>query len=59
MNKEIKKKKHEWELNGIVKCKECGAKMTLKVEYKRNNPDAIRLYRGEYMAQYSWAIFNN
>lgn len=28
-------------------------------EYKRNNPDAIRLYRGEYMAQYSWAIFNN
>lgn len=27
-------------------------------EYKRNNPDAIRAYRGEYMNQYSWAIFN-
>lgn len=26
-------------------------------EYKRNNPDAIRMYRGEYMIQYSWAIF--
>ena len=45
MNKEIKKKKHEWELNGIVKCKECGAKMTLKVEYKRNNPSQIKSKR--------------
>lgn len=26
-------------------------------EYKRNNPDAIRMYRGEYMIQYSWPIF--
>ena len=39
---EIKKKKHEWELNGIVKCKECGAKMTLRVEYKRNHPEQIK-----------------
>ncbi len=37
INKTIKRKKHEWELNGFVKCKECGAKMTLKVEYKRDN----------------------
>ena len=27
-------------------------------EYKKNNPAAIRLYRGEYMAQYDWALFN-
>jgi two-component SAPR family response regulator len=27
-------------------------------EYKKGNPDAIRMYRGEYMIQYSWAIFN-
>ena len=27
-------------------------------EYKNNNPDAIRSYRGEYMMQYSWPIFN-
>lgn len=26
-------------------------------EYKRNNPNAIRAYRGEYMIQYSWPIF--
>ena len=26
-------------------------------EYKRNNPDAVLSYRGEYMAQYSWPIF--
>ena len=26
-------------------------------EYKHNNPDAIRLYRGEYMSQYPWALF--
>ena len=26
-------------------------------EYKANNPDAINLYRGEYMAQYPWAAF--
>ena len=26
-------------------------------EYKKNNPQAIRMYRGEYMAQYSWPIF--
>ena len=28
-------------------------------EYKRNNPDAVMLYRGEYMIQYSWAIFED
>lgn len=26
-------------------------------EYRKDNPDAIRMYRGEYMVQYSWAIF--
>ena len=26
-------------------------------EYKRNNPDAVRAYRGEYMMQYSWLTF--
>lgn len=26
-------------------------------EYKKDNPDAINLYRGEYMNQYSWAVF--
>lgn len=42
INKTIKRKKHEWELNGMVKCKECGAKMTLKVEYKRDNPEELK-----------------
>jgi len=28
-------------------------------EYKRNNPNAVRMYRGEYMAQYPWAIFRD
>jgi len=28
-------------------------------EYKNNNPDAIRMYRGEYMIQYSWAAFKD
>lgn len=28
-------------------------------EYRKNNPNAVRMYRGEYMAQYSWAIFEN
>ncbi len=27
-------------------------------EYKKNNPNAIRMYRGEYMIQYSWPIFD-
>lgn len=27
-------------------------------EYKADNPEAIRAYRGEYMAQYPWAIFD-
>lgn len=27
-------------------------------EYKKNNPDAIRAYRGEYMIQYSWGMFD-
>ena len=27
-------------------------------EYKNNNPDAIRSYRGEYMIQYPWAVFS-
>ena len=26
-------------------------------EYKKGNPDAVRMYRGEYMMQYSWPIF--
>jgi len=26
-------------------------------EYKHSNPAAIRMYRGEYMIQYPWAIF--
>ena len=26
-------------------------------EYKRDNPDAIRMYNGEYMSQYPWAVF--
>lgn len=41
-NKTIKRKKHIWSLNGLVKCKECGAKMTLKVEYKRNHPEELK-----------------
>ncbi len=28
-------------------------------EYKHGNPDAIRMYRGEYMMQYSWPIFED
>lgn len=28
-------------------------------EYKNNNPEAVRLYRGEYMTQYSWAVFDD
>lgn len=28
-------------------------------EYKRENADAIRMYRGEYMIQYPWAIFDS
>ena len=28
-------------------------------EYKNGNPNAIRLYRGEYMIQYSWAFFED
>ena len=28
-------------------------------EYKKNNPDAIRMYRGEYMIQYPWALFKD
>ena len=27
-------------------------------EYKRGNPDAIRAYRGEYMSQYTWPLFD-
>ena len=27
-------------------------------EYKKDNPNAVRLYRGEYMMQYSWPIFD-
>lgn len=26
-------------------------------EYQNNNPDAVRMFNGEYMEQYSWAIF--
>ena len=28
-------------------------------EYKKDNPVAIRAYRGEYMSQYSWAYFKS
>ena len=28
-------------------------------EYKRDNPNAIRMYAGEYMSQYPWAIFSS
>ena len=28
-------------------------------EYKKDNPDAIRMYRGEYMVQYPWAAFKS
>ena len=28
-------------------------------EYKNNNPDAVRMYRGEYMIQYPWASFKS
>ena len=28
-------------------------------EYRKGNPDAIRMYRGEYMYQYSWPVFND
>jgi len=28
-------------------------------EYKKGNPNAIRMYRGEYMIQYSWAFFKD
>lgn len=28
-------------------------------EYKKGNPNAIRMYRGEYMIQYSWPIFED
>ena len=41
-SKTMKRRKHEWLLNGLVKCKECGAKMTLKVEYKRDNSNEIK-----------------
>ena len=27
-------------------------------EYKKGNPNAIRMYRGEYMIQYSWPYFD-
>lgn len=43
-NKRIKKKKHEWKLNGLVKCKECGSKMTLKVEYKNGKLKNKKIY---------------
>lgn len=42
IDKNIKKKKHEWELKGLVKCKECGARMTMKVEYKRNTQNELK-----------------
>ena len=42
VNKTIKRKKHEWKLNGIVKCKECGAKMSLKIEYRRDNSGKLK-----------------
>ena len=26
--------------------------------YPKDNPDAVRMYRGEYMIQYDWAFFH-
>ena len=56
-NKTIKRKKHEWNLNGLVTCKECGAKMTLKVEYNKKTKElkskkicclnGLKYYRGK------------
>ena len=42
INKAIRRKKYEWELNGFVKCKECGEKMTLKVKYKDSSSNEIK-----------------
>lgn len=42
INKTIRRKKYEWELNGLVRCKECGEKMTLKVKYKKANSNEIK-----------------
>ncbi len=42
MNKKIKRKKYEWDLNGLVNCKECGSKMSLKIEYKKENKNEIK-----------------
>ena len=28
-------------------------------EYKKGNPNAVMMYRGEYMMQYSWPLFND
>lgn len=28
-------------------------------EYEKDNPDAVRMYRGEYMIQYPWAVFKD
>lgn len=41
-NKTIKRRKYEWNLNGLVKCKECKEKMTLKVKYKDINSNDIK-----------------
>ena len=41
-NKTIKRRKYEWNLNGLVKCKECKEKMTLKVKYKDVNSNEIK-----------------
>lgn len=46
----------------IKRHKECFVDITKidcdAYEYKKGNPDAIRMYRGEYMIQYSWAMFD-
>ena len=31
--------------------------IVMPMNIKKDNPDAINLYRGEYMIQYPWAIF--
>ena len=42
MNKKIRKNKHDWELNGVVKCKECGAKMLMKVKHQNCDSEEIK-----------------
>ncbi len=46
LNQKAKTHKHKWILNGIVKCKECGEPMQLKVKYRKDKKTIsfMRLY---------------